>query len=389
MSVHQKKQIAILGSTGSIGTQALDVIGRNPGNFNVTVLTANNNFELLVKQAIQFMPKVVIIGNPDKYTVLKEALSQYDIQVQAGEQAIAEIVQQDYIDVVLAAMVGYSGLLPTINAISAKKDIALANKETLVVAGELITFLADKNKIKILPVDSEHSAIFQCLQGEMNSSVEKIILTASGGPFCGRNEDYLRKVTKFEALKHPCWDMGAKVTIDSATLMNKGLEVIEAKWLFNLHPEQIDVVVHRQSIIHSMVQFCDGSIKAQMGLPDMRLPIQYALGYPERLHADFPRLDFTKYPSLTFEQPDTTNFRNLALAFKALRDGGNQPCVLNAANEIVVDAFLKEKLGFFEMSDIIEQTLEKIPFIASADYETYKISNEEAKKYSKSLIKNN
>jgi 1-deoxy-D-xylulose-5-phosphate reductoisomerase len=389
MSKFIKKRIAILGSTGSIGTQALDVIERNPDKFEVAVLTAYNNLELLVKQAAKFNPKAVIIGNKAKYNELKDALSHYPIEVYAGEDAIAEIVTQDYIDIVLTAMVGYSGLLPTINAINAKKDIALANKETMVVAGELVTSLAASNKVQILPVDSEHSAIFQCLQGESASSVEKIILTASGGPFIGKNSEYLKTVTKNQALKHPCWDMGAKITIDSASMMNKGLEVIEAKWLFHLNPEQIDVVIHRQSIIHSMIQFCDGSIKAQMGLPDMRLPIQYALGYPERLSSDFPRLNFSSYPSLTFEQPDFVNFRNLTLAFRALKLGGNQPCVLNAANETVVDAFLKEKIGFFEMSDIIEQTLEKIPFIAEPNYESYRLSNEEAKLYSKSLIKNN
>ena len=284
-------------------------------------------------------------------------------------------------------MVGYAGLLPTINAIEAQKDIALANKETLVVAGELITQLARKNGVKILPVDSEHSAIFQCLQGESTNSVEKIILTASGGPFLGKDSDYLQKVTKMEALKHPCWEMGAKITIDSATLMNKGLEVIEAKWLFNLNPDQIDIVVHRQSIIHSMVQFIDGSIKAQMGVPDMKLPIQYALSYPQRIKSNLPRLSFAQYPTLTFERPDTTNFRNLALAYKALQNGGNQPCILNAANEVVVEAFLCERIGFFQMSDVIEQTLEKIPYIAAPNYENYKQSNDEAKKFSRSLIK--
>jgi 1-deoxy-D-xylulose-5-phosphate reductoisomerase len=389
MAIFNKKRIAVLGSTGSIGTQALDVIERNPDKFEVAVLTANNNIELLVKQAVKHLPKAVIIGNTAKYNQLKEALSNYPVEVHAGEGAIAEIVKNDYIDLVLTAMVGYSGLLPTINAISAKKDIALANKETMVVAGELVTDLAVKNGVQILPVDSEHSAIFQCLQGEAASSVEKIILTASGGPFAGKDAEYLKTVTKNQALKHPCWDMGAKVTIDSASMMNKGLEVIEAKWLFNLKPEQIDVVIHRQSIVHSMVQFYDGSIKAQMGLPDMRLPIQYALGYPERLRSDFPRLNFANYPSLTFEQPDYVNFRNLNLAFRSLKLGGNQPCVLNAANETVVEAFLKEKIGFFEMSDIIEQTLEKIPFIAEPNYESYKACNHEAKLYSKSLIKNN
>jgi 1-deoxy-D-xylulose-5-phosphate reductoisomerase len=284
-------------------------------------------------------------------------------------------------------MVGYSGLLPTINAIKAKKNIALANKETLVVAGELITRLASEFGVSLLPIDSEHSAIFQCLMGESPSSIEKIILTASGGPFAGKDIDYLKTVTKKEALKHPCWEMGAKITIDSATLMNKGLEVIEARWLFDVTPDQIDVVVHRQSVIHSMVQFRDGSIKAQMGLPDMRLPIQLALSYPDRWSSDFPRFDFTKYPTLTFEPPDHDNFRNLGLAFRVLRNGGNQACVLNAANETVVDAFLRDKIGFFEMTDIIEQTLEKIPYIANPDYEHYRQSNDEAKKFSSLLIR--
>jgi 1-deoxy-D-xylulose-5-phosphate reductoisomerase len=388
MSNNVKKRIAILGSTGSIGTQAIDVVERNPDKFEVTVLTAYNNLDLLIKQAIKLVPKTVIIGNKEKYSILKEALTHFPIEILAGEEAIAEIVKQDYIDVVLTAMVGYSGLLPTINAIEHKKDIALANKETMVVAGELITKLAQENNVQILPVDSEHSAIFQCLQGERMLQVEKIILTASGGPFVGKDSEYLKTVSKHQALKHPCWDMGAKITIDSASMMNKGLEVIEAKWLFHLDPKQIDVVVHRQSIIHSMVQFCDGSIKAQMGLPDMRLPIQYALSYPERIHSDFPRFDFAKYPSLTFEEPDFVNFRNLNLAFQALKAGGNQPCVLNAANEIAVDAFLKERIGFFQMSDIIEQTLDKISFSAEPDYEIYKQSNQEAINYCKSLITN-
>jgi 1-deoxy-D-xylulose-5-phosphate reductoisomerase len=382
-----KKRIAILGSTGSIGTQALEVINAHPEKFEVTVLTAFNNVKLLIKQAIIFQPKIVAIGNPDKYQVLKEAMTHFPIQVMAGDDAVAEVVKFEPIDIVLTAMVGYSGLLPTINAIKAKKDIALANKETLVVAGELITRLARENKINILPVDSEHSAIFQCLQGEDKNAVEKIILTASGGPFVGKDIEFLKKVTKAEALKHPCWEMGAKITIDSATLMNKGLEVIEARWLFDITPDQIDVIVHRQSIIHSMVQFYDGSIKAQMGLPDMRLPIQYALGFPQRLPANFPRFDFSRYPSLTFELPDTKNFQNLALAFRVLRDSGNQPCVLNAANEIAVDAFLHDKIGFLEMAKIIEKTLEKIPYIADLDYEGYKQSNEEAKRYSQSLVK--
>ncbi|MDP4210617.1 MAG: 1-deoxy-D-xylulose-5-phosphate reductoisomerase [Bacteroidota bacterium] len=387
MKSSEKKRVAILGSTGSIGTQALDVISCHPEKFEVAVLTAYNNVDLLIKQAVTFVPKAVVIGCEDKYLQIKEALANYPIDVMAGSDAIAEVVKLNDIDIVLTAMVGYSGLLPTINAIKAGKDIALANKETLVVAGELIMQLASDNNVKILPVDSEHSAVFQCLQGEQHTSVEKIILTASGGPFFGKDAEYLKKVTKKEALKHPCWDMGAKVTIDSATLMNKGLEVIEAKWLFGVTPDQIDVVVHRQSIIHSMVQFSDSSIKAQMGLPDMRLPILYALGYPERLSSTLQRFDFTQYPSLTFGVPDTQNFRNLALAFQVLREGGNRPCVLNAANEIVVEAFLKDKIGFFEMSDIIEQTLEKIPYISAPDYETYKQTNQEAMNFSRTLIK--
>lgn len=387
MSSSTKKHIAILGSTGSIGTQALNVIESNFNKFEVEILTANNNADLLIRQAIKFAPKVVVIGDESKYQFVKEALTHFPIEVRAGSNAIAECVTMQSVDVVLTAMVGYAGLLPTINAIKAKKNIALANKETLVVAGELITRLAVENEVSILPIDSEHSAIFQCLMGEKHSSIEKIILTASGGPFVGKDTEYLKMVTKTEALKHPCWEMGAKITIDSATLMNKGLEVIEARWLFDVTPQQIEVVVHRQSIIHSMVQFTDGSIKAQMGLPDMRLPIQLALSYPERWISDFPRFDFTKYPTLTFEAPNTENFRNLGLAYQVLQDGGNKACILNAANEIVVDAFLRDKVGFFEMTDIIEQTMKKIPYIATPDYENYKQSNFEAKRFSASLIK--
>jgi 1-deoxy-D-xylulose-5-phosphate reductoisomerase len=387
MNLSERKRIAILGSTGSIGTQALDVVSAHPDKFEVEVLTANKNAELLIRQAMAFVPKVVVIGSQSRYEMVKDALSGYPIQVIAGNEALAEVVKLPSIQIVLTAMVGYAGLLPTINAIKAGKHIALANKETMVVAGELINQLALEYKVKILPVDSEHSAIFQCLQGEQSSSVEKILLTASGGPFFGKDAEYLKKVTKKEALKHPCWDMGAKITIDSASLMNKGLEVIEARWLFDVSPEQIEVVVHRQSIIHSMVQFIDGSIKAQMGLPDMRLPIQYALAYPNRIPSNFPRLDFTQYPTLTFDKPDTVNFRNLNLAYEALRKGGNCACVLNAANEIVVEAFLSDKIGFFEMSDIIEQTIAKIPYIEHPDYESYKHSNDEAMQYSRSLIK--
>ncbi len=386
MNVLAKKRIAVLGSTGSIGTQSLEVIDHYRDRYTVEVLTANNNVELLIRQAIKYVPAYVVISNHEKYTLLKESLTHFPITVMAGNDAIAEVVKSESIDLVITAMVGYAGLQPTINAIIAKKDIALANKETLVVAGELITQLADIHGVKILPVDSEHSAIFQCLQGEKEQSVEKIILTASGGPFFGKDSVFLKQVTKQQALKHPCWEMGAKITIDSATLMNKGLEVIEAKWLFNLYPNQIEVVVHRQSVIHSMVQFFDGSVKAQLGIPDMKVPILYALSYPERLKTDYPRLSFDKYPNLTFEQPDLVNFRNLALAFKALQNGGNQPCILNAANEVVVEAFLCERIGFFQMSDIIEQTLEKIPYIATPNYENYKQSNDEAKKFSQSLI---
>lgn len=348
----KKKHIAILGSTGSIGTQALEVIDRYPDSFEVEVLTANNNADLLIRQAIRYVPNVVVIANDSKYPHVKEALENFPIKVYSGNAAIAQVAEMESIDLVLTAMVGYSGLLPTINAIKKGKHIALANKETLVVAGDLITRLAAENKVAILPVDSEHSAIFQCLQGEWHNKIEKIILTASGGPFLGKDRDFLKDVKKHDALKHPCWEMGAKITIDSASLMNKGLEVIEARWLFQVEPHQIEVVVHPQSIIHSMVQFTDGSIKAQMGLPDMKLPIQYAFTYPMRQQNNFPRLDFTKYTSLTFTQPNTQNFRNLALAYIALEKGGNMPCILNAANEIVVEAFLKEQIGFLEMSEI-------------------------------------
>ncbi len=386
MEIIKKKRIAILGSTGSIGTQSLEVIDNNKDKYSVAVLTANNNVDLLIRQAIKYVPTFVVICNTEKYQLLKEALQYLPITVMAGVDAISEVVMTDSIDMVITAMVGYAGLKPTINAITAKKEIALANKETLVVAGELITQLAKINNVNILPVDSEHSAIFQCLQGEKPESVEKIILTASGGPFVGKDSTFLKSVTKEQALKHPCWEMGAKITIDSASLMNKGLEVIEAKWLFNLDPQQIEVVVHRQSLIHSMVQFIDGSVKAQMGVPDMKVPIQYALSYPVRIKSHFPRMSFSDYPLITFEKPDIINFRNLALAYKALQIGGNQPCILNAANEVVVEAFLCERIGFYQMSDIIEQTLDKIPYIAAPNYENYRQSNDEAKKYSQSLI---
>jgi 1-deoxy-D-xylulose-5-phosphate reductoisomerase len=365
------KRIAILGSTGSIGTQALEVIAAHPENLQVEVLTAQNNAELLIEQAKRFNPNAVVIVNEALYSQVKDALVPLDIKVYAGEKALASVVEMDTIDLVLTALVGYSGLKPTINAIQAGKNIALANKETLVVAGELITKLAREKGINIYPVDSEHSAIFQCIVGEFHNKIEKIILTASGGPFRGRKIEELKSVTKAQALKHPNWTMGAKVTIDSATLMNKGLEVIEAKWLFGLKAEQVDVVVHPQSIIHSMVQFEDGSIKAQMGLPDMKLPIQFAMTYPERLKSEFPRFDFSNYPALTFEKPDTETFRNLALAFEALNRGGNMPCVLNAANEVAVDAFLKDRIGFLEMSTVVERCLGKMDYIANPKYEDY------------------
>ena len=374
-----KKNIAILGSTGSIGTQALEVISANSHCFEVEVLTAQNNCDLLIRQALEYKPNVVVIGNEDHYQKVFDALDPHDIKVYAGENALASVVEMDTIDLVLTALVGYSGLKPTIKAIEAGKHIALANKETLVVAGELITKMAMEKGVNIYPVDSEHSAIFQCIVGEFHNPIEKIILTASGGPFRGMSREQLSKVTKAQALKHPNWDMGAKITIDSASLMNKGLEVIEAKWLFGLNTNQIEVIVHPQSIVHSMVQFEDGSIKAQMGLPDMKLPIQYAMAYPERLKSDYPRFNFIDYPALTFEQPDTTTFRNLALAFDSLAKGGNMPCVLNAANEIAVAEFLKDRIGFLEMSDVVEHCLAKIDFIEVPSYEDYVNTDKETR----------
>jgi 1-deoxy-D-xylulose-5-phosphate reductoisomerase len=367
----KKKHIAILGSTGSIGTQALEVIESHVELFEVEVLTAHNNATLLIEQARKFKPNAVVIGNEDRYEFVKEQLRNEDVKVYAGDNALCSIVQMDSIDLVLTALVGYCGLKPTIKAIESKKAIALANKETLVVAGALVTDLARKNGVNIYPIDSEHSAIFQCLVGEFHNKIEKLILTASGGPFRGKSREDLKAVTKTEALKHPNWTMGAKITIDSATLMNKGLEVIEAKWLFGLNADQVEVVVHPQSIIHSMVQFEDGSIKAQMGLPDMRLPIQFAIAYPQRLASDFPRFDFRKYPSLTFEQPDTETFRNLALAYEALKRGGNMPCVLNAANEVAVAEFLRDQIGFLQMSDIVERCLSKMDYITDPTYNDY------------------
>ncbi|RPH31478.1 MAG: 1-deoxy-D-xylulose-5-phosphate reductoisomerase [Bacteroidales bacterium] len=385
--MHQlKRRIAILGSTGSIGTQALEVITSNPDLFEVEVLTAYNSYETLVKQALTFLPNAVVIGNKDSYGFVRDALSATDIKVYAGSEAIAQIVEMDTIDIVLTAMVGFSGLIPTINAIKAKKTIALANKETLVVAGELITELALQHKVPIIPVDSEHSAIFQCLVGE-KSPIEKIILTASGGPFRQHTLDQLKRVTCTDALNHPNWCMGSKITIDSATMMNKGLEIIEAKWLFSLNPSQIDVIVHPQSIIHSLVQFEDGSLKAQLGLPDMRLPIQYALSFPHRIKSDFPRFNFSNYPTLTFEEPDTKRFRNLALAKEALVKGGNAPCILNAANEIAVDSFLKEKIGFLQMSDIIEKVIARSIFILKPSIEDYSLTDEQTRILTQNVIK--
>ncbi|MCF6360650.1 MAG: 1-deoxy-D-xylulose-5-phosphate reductoisomerase [Cyclobacteriaceae bacterium] len=381
-----RKHIAILGSTGSIGTQALEVIEANQSHFVVEVLTAGNNAELLIQQAKKFRPNVVVIVNEDKYNMVQEALNPLDIKVYAGENALASVVEMDSIDLVLTALVGYAGLQPTLKAIEYGKSIALANKETLVVAGELVTKLAEEKRVNLYPVDSEHSAIFQCLVGEFHNPIEKIILTASGGPFRGKDIDYLKTVTKAQALKHPNWDMGAKITIDSASLMNKGLEVIEAKWLFNLNRDKIDVIVHPQSIIHSIVQFEDGSMKAQMGLPDMKLPIQYALGYPNRLPSKFPRFNFLDYPSLTFEQPDLESFRNLGLAYEAVDKGGNMPCVLNAANEIAVDAFLHDKVKFLEMSDIVETCLAKVAFIASPQLDNLVETDKETRRIATELI---
>ncbi len=377
--VSEKKRIAVLGSTGSIGTQALDVIAAHPDAFEVEVLTAQNNAELLIEQARRYKPNAVVIGNEDQYAFVKAQLSGEPIKVYAGVNALSQVVQMDSVDLVLTALVGYSGLKPTIKAIEAGKNIALANKETLVVAGELITALAREKGVNIYPVDSEHSAIFQCITGEFHNKIEKIILTASGGPFRGKKKNDLKLITKTQALKHPNWTMGAKVTIDSASLMNKGLEVIEAKWLFGLKTDQVEVVVHPQSIIHSLVQFEDSSIKAQLGLPDMRLPIQFALSYPHRLKSDFPRFDFTNYPALTFEKPDTETFRNLALAFEALNRAGNMPCVLNAANEVAVAEFLKDRIGFLEMSDIVEKCLEKMDFVKNPGYEDYVNTDKETR----------
>ena len=375
-----KKRIAILGSTGSIGTQSLEVIAQNPDLFEVEVLTANNNVDLLIQQAKQFQPNVVVIANKEKYRQVSDALEDEDIKVYAGTEALNQVVEMETIDLVLTAMVGYSGLIPTYNAVKAGKNIALANKETLVVAGEIITKAAREKQVDLLPVDSEHSAIFQCLVGEFMNPIEKIILTCSGGPFRGKTMEELQNVTVDDALAHPNWDMGAKITIDSATLMNKGFEVIEAHWLFGLPSSKIDVVVHPQSIIHSIVQFEDGSMKAQMGLPDMKLPIQYAMGFPNRIKNNFPRFNFLDYPTLDFEPPNTKIFRNLALSFEAMDKGGNVPCVLNAANEIVVEAFLKRKIKFLQMPEMIEKAINNVAFIEKPSLDDLIETNEETRK---------
>jgi 1-deoxy-D-xylulose-5-phosphate reductoisomerase len=373
------KRIAILGSTGSIGKQTLEVIASHPDQFQVEVLTANTSAELIIEQALQYKPNSVVIADESKYELVKEALWSKDIKVFAGKKALAQIVESTEVDIVLTALVGFSGLEPTLNAIKAKKPIALANKETLVVAGELVTQLAKENAVNLLPVDSEHSAIFQCLAGEWQNPIEKIYLTASGGPFRGKKTEELSLMTKAQALKHPNWTMGAKITIDSATLMNKGLEVIEARWLFHLKPEQIDVIVHPQSIIHSIVQFQDGSMKAQMGLPDMKLPIQYALAYPKRIKSDFPRFNFLDYPSFTFEKADTDTFRCLNLAFDAMAKGGNMPCIMNAANEVAVALFLEDKMGFLDIARVVEETMHSCTFIAKPTLDDYLQSDAEAR----------
>ena len=382
----KKRQLAILGSTGSIGTQALEVVSEHSDLFEVYALTANNQVDLLINQARKYMPEVVVIANERKYPELKEALEDLPIKVWAGADAIAQMVQSEPIDMVLTAMVGYSGLRPTISAIKAGKAIALANKETLVVAGELIMKLAAEHKVPILPVDSEHSAIFQCLTGAYDNPIEKILLTASGGPFRRKTLEELATVTKAQALRHPNWTMGAKITIDSASMMNKGFEMIEAKWLFDVTPDQVQVVVHPQSVIHSMVQFEDGAVIAQLGIPDMKLPIAYAFSFPTRMRSMAPRLDFNQYSTLTFEEPDMERFRNLAFAFEAARQGGNMPCILNAANEVVVAAFLQDRIGFLQMSDVIEQTMRKASFIVNPSYEDYVATDAEARRFAAELF---
>ena len=382
----KKRQLAILGSTGSIGTQALEVVSEHSDLFEVYALTANNQVDLLINQARKYMPEVVVIANERKYPELKEALEDLPIKVWAGADAIAQMVQSEPIDMVLTAMVGYSGLRPTISAIKAGKAIALANKETLVVAGELIMKLAAEHKVPILPVDSEHSAIFQCLTGAYDNPIEKILLTASGGPFRRKTLEELATVTKAQALRHPNWTMGAKITIDSASMMNKGFEMIEAKWLFDVTPDQVQVVVHPQSVIHSMVQFEDGAVIAQLGIPDMKLPIAYAFSFPTRMRSMAPRLDFNQYSTLTFEEPDMERFRNLAFAFEAARQGGNMPCILNAANEVVVAAFLQDRIGFLQMSDVIERTMRKASFIVNPSYEDYVATDTEARRLGAELF---
>jgi len=374
-----------MGSTGSIGTQALDIVRANPERLQVEVLTAQNNVDLLIKQALEFEPNTVVIADKAKYQYVKDALNKHDIKVFAGADALCQVVQMDTIDMVLAAIVGFAGLKSTIAAIEAGKPVALANKETLVVAGALVTKIAKEKGVNIFPVDSEHSAIFQCLAGEFHNKIEKIILTASGGPFRGKDKKFLSTVTKENALKHPNWNMGAKITIDSATMMNKGLEIIEAGWLFSLKPEQIEVIIHPQSIVHSLVQFEDGSIKAQLGLPDMRLPIQYALFYPQRVHSTFTRFDFASYPNLSFEKPDAETFPALTLAREAMKKGGNLPCVLNAANEVAVGAFLKDEIGFLDIADVVEKCMQKVSFIANPSLEEYVKSDEETRKIAISL----
>jgi len=381
-----KRRIAILGSTGSIGTQALQVIEQHSELFEVEVLTAGNNAELLVEQARKHQPNVVVIGCEEKYSWVSAQLKDVPVKVYAGSEALAQAGAMSTVDMVLVALVGFSGLLPTIRALEAEKPIALANKETLVVAGDLIMKLAREMNVPVLPVDSEHSAVFQCLVGETGNPVEKIILTASGGPFRGKSVDFLRKVTRCQALNHPNWKMGNKITIDSASLMNKGFEAIEARWLFNVHPKQIEIVVHPQSVVHSMVQFTDGSIKAQMGLPDMKMPIQYAMGYPQRIKNDFPRFNFTDYPMLTFEKADVNVFQNLQLAYEAMEQGGNMPCIVNAANEVAVDAFLNSRIGFVEMSGVIEQTMVKTSFVQSPGFADYIDTDREARNIAGELI---
>lgn len=382
----QKKKIAILGSTGSIGTQALDIARANPDKIEIEVLTANSNADLLIAQALEFKPNHVVIADENKYRFVKDSLAKEDIKVFAGSKSIEDMMEITSADIVLTAMVGYSGLKPTIKAIENKKRIALANKETLVVAGELITKLCAENRVDLIPVDSEHSAIFQCLVGEDLTSIDKVILTASGGPFRGKKAADLAEVTKAQALKHPNWNMGAKITIDSASLMNKGLEVLEAKWLFGLDKSQIDVVVHPQSIIHSMVEFIDGSIKAQMGLPDMKLPIHYAFFFPQRMQSDFKRLSFKDYNTLTFEEPDLETFRNLALAYHAMDKGGNLACILNAANEVAVDAFLKDKIKFLKIAELNEKCMNKVAFIQNPSIEDYVNTDMETRRVATELL---